>query len=132
MSQSEEHLMSTEEVSQRTSTFKVLGQKFPYPENLYEIGGLAVFLAAVGVVAWLLLIGAKSENLVVLTGALFDSRGETVSKPTPAHLVQFWSPSSNTCQSIKDDIKESVGGDHVTPQENWECPPKGQDDPKFT
>jgi hypothetical protein len=124
--------MSTEGVPQRSSAFKILGQKFPYPENFYEIGGLLVFLAAVGVVAWILFVRAKPENLVVLTGTIFDSKGETVSKPTPAHLVQFWSPSSKTCQSVKDDIRESVGGDHITGEEQWECPPEGQNDPKYT
>lgn len=96
--------------------FEILGQKFPYPETAYALAGLFVVVLGIFAVLYLVLVVANTERLTLVTRAIYQWNGRRIESPEQSRVVQFWSPSSDTCQYAQ---KDSVG--KVVADDNWLC-----------
>lgn len=100
--------------------FEILGQKFSYPKT--GPGALAVIAVVVGIVIVLLVVAhTPTERLQLFIAQIYEHNGKPLPEGNLKHakLVQFWTPSEETQQFLKDSsgsIVDTEKWQEVTPE----------------
>jgi hypothetical protein len=112
---------------------EILGQRVDYPRTWQAAVAVAVVVLIVAIttvaIVWIVMVRASETRVHEIAGLVLEvktfNRSGALEESKQGKLVQFWSPSAETCASLR----ANYGA--LQPDQQWQCLPSDEPVKRF-